>query len=263
MSPQSSGQFKYWMLSWCLPPPSCGRTDSCPSTSSPVEVETGTGANFSFTMKKEDCLKIIINISLITLYIIFFGRMFFQKYISGGVVINNLEEKTHNISPPSRNWYFLIWHVLNKNLFSVIAFLTANDNTSSGWKSSDGLNCTDIVTLEDFKRCLEGGGYLFNETFLKGHVSSDHIYKVSSQYGLVHFLKPSPGAIGFLPEESLTIELNGHLCYFVIFYDPTFQILSENPTAVPKILLKIDEDKHGLHKIYLKVSPFTILLSTI
>ena len=56
-----------------------------------------------FTMKKEDCSKILINISLITLYIIFFGRMFFQKYISGGVVINNLEEKTHNISPPTRN----------------------------------------------------------------------------------------------------------------------------------------------------------------
>ena len=98
---------------------------------------------------------------------------------------------------------------------------------------------------------------MFNETFMKDHKSTDHIYKVSRQYGLVHFLKPSPGAIGFLPEESLTIELNGHLCYFVIFYDPTFQILSENPTAVPKILLKIDEDKHGLHKIYLKVSPFS------
>ena len=97
---------------------------------------------------------------------------------------------------------------------------------------------------------------MFNETFMD-HDSTDHIYKVSRQYGLVHFLKPSPGAIGFLPEESLTIELNGHLCYFVIFYDPTFQILSENPTAVPKILLKIDEDKHGLHKIYLKVSPFS------
>ena len=97
---------------------------------------------------------------------------------------------------------------------------------------------------------------MFNETFKNDHDSTDHIYKVSRQYGLVHFLKPSPGAIGFLPEESLTIELNGHLCYFVIFYDPTFQILSENPTAVPKILLKIDEDKHGLHKIYLKVSPF-------
>ena len=72
-----------------------------------VEVETGTGTHFSFAMKKEDCLKIIINISLITLYIIFFGRMSFQKYISGGVVINNLEEKTHNISPQSRNRYFV------------------------------------------------------------------------------------------------------------------------------------------------------------
>ena len=102
-----------------------------------------------------------------------------------------------------------------------------------------------MVKLEDFKRCLEGSGYLFNETFRKGHESTYHIYKVSSQYGLVHFLKPPPGAIGFLPEESLTIELNGHLCFFVIFYDPTFQILSENPTAVPKILLKIEEDKHG------------------
>ena len=146
---------------------------------------------------------------------------------------------------------------LIKNLFSVIAFITENDNTSSGWKSSDGFNCTYLDTLGDFKSCLEGGGYLFNETFKNDHDSTDHIYKVSRQYGLVHFLKPSPGAIGFLPEESLTIELNGHLCYFVIFYDPTFQILSENPTAVPKILLKIDEDKHGLHKIYLKVSPFS------
>ena len=147
---------------------------------------------------------------------------------------------------------------LIKNLFSVIAFITENDNTSSGWKSSDGFNCTDMVKLEDFKRCLEGSGYLFNETFRKGHESTYHIYKVSSQYGLVHFLKPPPGAIGFLPEESLTIELNGHLCFYMIFYDPTFQNLSENPTAVPKILLKIEEDKHGLHKIYL-----SILLSTI
>ena len=72
-----------------------------------VEVETGSGTHFSFIMKKEHCSKILINISLITLYIIFFGRMFFQKYISGGVVINNLEEKTHNISPPSRNRYFI------------------------------------------------------------------------------------------------------------------------------------------------------------
>ena len=72
-----------------------------------VEVEMGSGTHFSFTMKKEHCSKILINISLITLYIIFFGRMFFQKYISGGVVINNLEEKTHNISPPSRNKYIV------------------------------------------------------------------------------------------------------------------------------------------------------------
>ena len=46
---------------------------------------------------------------------------------------------------------------LIKNLFSVIAFITENDNTSSGWKSSDGFNCTDIVTLED----LFGGKSFF------------------------------------------------------------------------------------------------------
>ena len=52
--------------------------------------------------------RIVINVALLIIFILYFGKNSMDKYFHGGVVISRDEEKTYNITPPGVNIFFTI-----------------------------------------------------------------------------------------------------------------------------------------------------------
>ena len=72
-------------------------------------------------------------------------------------------------------------------------------------------------------------------------------------YGIGLALEMESAMITHWPMDSLQLTLNNSLSYFIQIMDPKLQILSDNPDAVPRIMIRKRENTGSL-LTYLKVS---------
>ena len=82
-------------------------------------------------------------------------------------------------------------------------------------------------------------------------------FLVHSVNGIVPFIRPAVGAIGFQmggeAGERFTVSLNSGLGYYCLVTDPTYQFISINPGAVTRTLIRFAKDSLDMH-IFLKAS---------
>ena len=112
------------------------------------------------------------------------------------------------------------------------------------------------------KKCFESYGYSLNETALKIHGEVNSTIKATLVQGFVHFLQPAQGSIRFTPNpipmkqnfvpNTISLDLNHSLTYYVAFVDPKFQLILTHPTAIPQTFIKIQRNS-GISLVYLKV----------
>lgn len=126
--------------------------------------------------------------------------------------------------------------------------LLPEDPQMFGWHKL----CQSKKSVKDYEACVNKNVYSFKETvpIAVGHFN--HTSKIIKEGRLV-CLKPLPGSIQYSGNnQTFSLYLNASKTYFVAFVDPKFQLVSGNPTAFPKTIMKISATA-GTLLIYLKV----------
>ena len=139
---------------------------------------------------------------------------------------------------------------------SGITINPLNKNFGSGLKSNNGTLCRGL-----FIQCIEGDVYSvhdINMTTFSFYNKTRYDVKakpffISKWQGIGLALDMESAMITHLAMESLQLNLNNSLSYFIQIMDPKLQILSDNPDAVPRIMISKRENT-GSFLIYLKVS---------
>ena len=199
-----------------------------------------------------DYPKISISIILIIIYLIIFGKVSIEKYLDGGVLINQNEKRTLTIDPPVKYIISISISILQLSPL-VIALYTFSPTTYSAWKWKNWTACEDKVTTKDVKDCFNENGYMLNETILEIHGNASHFVKTTLEQGFVHFLQPAAGSIQFSPANTFRLKLNHSMGYYISIMDPKYQIITAHPTATPQTFIEIEQNS-GVKLIYLKVS---------
>ena len=143
---------------------------------------------------------------------------------------------------------------------SGITIIPLNKNFGSGLKSNNDTLCRGLVG-EKFIQCIEGDVYSvhdINMTTFSFYNKTRYDVKakpflISKWQGIGLALDMESAMITHLAMESLQLNLNNSLSYFIQIMDPKLQILSDNPDAVPRIMISKRENT-GSFLIYLKVS---------
>ena len=198
-----------------------------------------------------DYPKIFISIILIIIYLIIFGKVSIEKYLDGGVLINQNEKRTLTIDPPVKYIISISISILQLSPL-VIALYTFSPTTYSAWKWKNWTACEDKVTTKDVKDCFNENGYMLNETILEIHGNASHFVKTTLDQSFVHFLQPATGSIQFLPSNTFRLKLNHSMGYYISIMDPKYQIITAHPTATPQTFIEIEQNS-GVKLIYLKV----------
>ena len=144
---------------------------------------------------------------------------------------------------------------------SGITINPLNKNFGSGLKSNNGTLCKGFEG-EQFIQCIESDVYsvhdinmttfsFYNKT--RYDVVRAKPFFISKWKGIGLALDMESAMITYWQMESLQLTLNKSLSYLIQIMDPKLQILSDNPDAVPRIMISKRENT-GSFLIYLKVS---------
>ena len=148
----------------------------------------------------------------------------------------------------------------NYLFLSGITIFPLNKNFGSGLKSNNETLCKGFEG-DQFIQCIEGDVYsvrdinmttfsYYNKT--RYDVKAKPFY-INKYHGIGFALDMESAMITHLAMESLQLNLNNSLSYFIQIMDPKLQMLSDNPDAVPRIMISKRENT-GSFLIYLKVS---------
>ena len=129
-----------------------------------------------------------------------------------------------------------------------------------GFKNKNQTLCKGNVG-DQFIQCIEGDVYSvhdINMTTFSFYNKTRYEVKakpffMSKWKGIGLALDMDSAMITHLQMESLQLTLNNSLSYFIQIMDPKLQILSDNPDAIPRIMIRKRENTGSL-LIYLKVS---------
>ena len=142
-------------------------------------------------------------------------------------------------------------------IYLVIMLGAENAITGGGWKTGNHLNfCEDddFLTVKSLKECLLGKTYSFDQIIMNTWIRSfNHTFCLDNHSGLIHYIEPEKGSIKTDANNSLFLEINPNMNYFLTFKDPKFKFVTSNPSVIPKKLLKIGSYS-GLIVHYLTVS---------
>ena len=140
-----------------------------------------------------------------------------------------------------------------------------NITTGGGWKhGADWTFCEDsqLVSKDTLANCLKEKIYSLGQILDYYHGTYNYSFQITAYNGMVHFLLPSQGAMKTVADNSLFLNLNPRLNYFLAFLDPSFEYITANPSVIPIHLRKIGPNA-GLYIYYLNVSaPLKIVLKT-
>ena len=114
---------------------------------------------------------------------------------------------------------------------------------------------------EQFIQCIEGDVYSVNDinmtTFSYYNTTRYDVrakpFYINKYHGIGFALDMESAMITHWPMDSLQLTLNNSLSYFITIMDPKLQILSNNPDAVPRIMIRKRENT-GSFLTYIKVS---------
>ena len=143
---------------------------------------------------------------------------------------------------------------------SGITIIPLNKNFGSGLKSNNDTLCKGFLG-EQFIQCIEGDVYSvhdINMTTFSFYNKTRYEVKakpffMSKWKGIGLALDMESAMITHWPMDSLQLTLNNSLSYSIRIMDPKLQILSDNPDAVPRIMIRKRENT-GSFLTYLKVS---------
>ena len=114
-------------------------------------------------------------------------------------------------------------------MFLEIAIIPIDPNiTCNSWKD----NLTKVCdNRDDIKECLQQNSYSY-EAILT--TMDDKSFMMTTPFhGIISWISPSKGSIEFSRMKTLSIDLQPSLAYKIILADPSFKIVSSNPTTVP------------------------------
>ena len=142
---------------------------------------------------------------------------------------------------------------------SGITINPLNKNFGSGLKSNNGTLCKGFEGAR-FIQCMEADVYSvhdINMTTFSFYNKTRYDVKakpffMSKWKGIGLALDMESAMITYWQMESLQLTLNNSLSYFIQIMDPKLQILSDNPDAVPRIVIRKRENT-GSFLTYLKV----------
>ena len=143
---------------------------------------------------------------------------------------------------------------------SGITIIPLNKNFGSGLKSNNETLCKGFKG-DQFIQCIEGDVYSVNDinmtTFSYYNTTRYDVkakpFFMSMWHGIGLALDMESAMITHWPMDSLQLTLNNSLSYFITIMDPKLQILSNNPDAVPRIMIRKRENT-GSFLTYIKVS---------
>ena len=147
-----------------------------------------------------------------------------------------------------------------KLFLSGITIIPLNKKFGMGFKNKNQTLCKGNVG-DQFIQCIEGDVYSvhdINMTTFSFYNKTRYEVKakpffMSKWKGIGLALDMESAMITHWPMDSLQLTLNDSLSYFIQIMDPKLQILSDNPDAVPRIMIRKRENT-GSFLIYLKVS---------
>ena len=104
------------------------------------------------------------------------------------------------------------------------------------WKSNDFKEemFEDKINAHNIKSFIEKSGYLLSDLDFTSFLEFDYCYIVEENQGLSHFIKPNMESVvrnDNAIETMVTLTINTKDTYFVTIFDPSFLIISIDPST--------------------------------
>ena len=114
-------------------------------------------------------------------------------------------------------------------MFAEIAIIPIDPNiTCNSWKDNITKVCNN---RDDIQECLQQNSYTYEAILTP--LDDKSFMMTTPFHGIISWISPSKGSIGFSRTKTLSINLTPTLAYKIIMADPSFKMVSSNPTTVP------------------------------
>ena len=179
---------------------------------------------------------IVINIFLLVIYILLFGRPSIEKYLHKGVIILTHEEHPPTITPPGNVFEE------SQDSCNSVPTITVINIIPLNWELTEKAFCDEGQNGEDFIKCIEEKAPW---ALSKSEVITDTTTQIKVQpyflttfFELVQSLDIEAGKIKKSPfSDPLKITLNSTKPYYVVITDSKLALVNANPDVLPRSFL--------------------------
>ena len=133
-----------------------------------------------------------------------------------------------------------------------MAIIPIDPITGFGWKIMD-ISQLENASKSELRDGLEARSYMYDEIMLESRHNVSNLTLLStSGNGLVQILQTASQDFTFSALTSQSFLLNNYPQYFIVFFDPTFAVISGNPDTIPRTFVPLPSSAGRVY-IYLRV----------
>ena len=201
-------------------------------------------------VSQQGVANIVINIFLLVIYILLFGRPSIEKYLHKGVIILTHEKHPPTITPPGNI-------VEDSSSFhpsvAVINIIPLN------WELTEQAFCDEGENGDEFIQCIEekapwaqSKSQVIKDTTVPIKVEP---FFLTTFFELVQSLDIEAGKITKSPFSGpLKITLNSSKPYYVVITDSKLPLVNANPDVIPRSFLILQQNAGVEVLVYMKVN---------